>query len=66
MSTVTLNNLKDELTEQLVILSKGRINDDIAKLIANKSVNSLDFENSALAHKGVNWYAKELIKSVKI
>lgn len=65
MNTMTMNSLKKDLAEALIILSKGKLKVDIAEKIASKSVNNVDLGNSALVHKGTNWYAKEILKQIK-
>lgn len=53
--------LARDLAGAIVRMSKGKISTDTAEIVANRVVPKLDFRNSAVAHKGVNWFAKELL-----
>lgn len=69
MSTMTetvANNLKRDLVSSLTLLSNGKLNVDLARKIAEKSINKIDLNNSALVHKGTNWYAREILSSIKL
>ena len=58
---------KSEMTKALVMFSYGRVGYTKASEIAAKAAPIFDEEskkNEVLAHKGVNWYAKELLKVV--
>ena len=69
MTTITDNdvkNLTNDLATALLSLSKGKLDAGRALAIAKKSVSNIDLKNSALAHKGTNWYAKEIIKVLGI
>ncbi|GGD07655.1 hypothetical protein [Pontibacillus salipaludis] len=69
MSTVMERNkwmLKDELSEALVRFSEGKLSNEYAREIANITLQNVDFNNSALAHKGVNWFAKDLLRKIVI
>lgn len=59
--------VESELIKALVMYSYGRVNYEKAAEVASKA--ALIFEEEAkqnipLAHKGVNWYAKELLKVI--
>ncbi|WP_286908970.1 hypothetical protein [Clostridium sp. UBA1652] len=67
MITITnkdLETLKNELSETLFKLSFGKLNYTQANNIANTAIDNIDFENSALVHKGVNWYAKQILEVI--
>jgi hypothetical protein len=69
MTTITNNdvkNLKSELANALTVLSKGELDIKSVKEIVDRSVDNIDLDNSALFHKGTNWYAKEILKMVGI
>lgn len=53
--------LARDLAGAIVKISKGTVTTNIAELVASRVVTTLNFENTAVAHKGVNWFAKELI-----
>lgn len=69
MSTITqsdVKNLTSDLASALYKLSDGKLNVDSAQRMAEKSIKNIDLTNSALAHKGTNWYAKEILKVIKM
>ncbi len=45
-------------------LSNGRLNTQLSGKIAHSAINDIDFNNPALAHKGVNWFASQIIDAV--
>ncbi len=53
-----------DLSVALVNLSNGRLNKEQADDLAEVSIKNLDFRNSTLAHKGVNWYARKIINVI--
>ena len=64
MITITnkvLKYLENDLSEALIKFSSGKLNSNEANKIACSTIKNIDFENSALAHKGVNWYARQII-----
>ncbi len=67
MTTLTKGNkdlLTFQLSEALVKFSNERISSDNAQKVANIALKNVDFSNSALSHKGINWYAKDLLKKI--
>lgn len=69
MITLTLNandfySIENDLSKALVKFSYGKLNVIQANKLAKSVVPKMDFSNSALAHKGVNWYAKEILDVV--
>jgi hypothetical protein len=53
--------IEGELTNALLRFSFGRLTVDEAKEKAKVAAKNWDSSNEALAHKGLNWYAKQLI-----
>lgn len=69
MTTLTKENadlLSNELSEALLKFSSNKISVSMADKIADVALKNIDFSNSALSHKGINWYAKDLLKRMKI
>ncbi|GAA4881726.1 hypothetical protein GCM10023310_72210 [Paenibacillus vulneris] len=68
MSTLTKENkslLVDQLSEALVKFSDKKMSFSIAKKVADIALKNIDFSNSTLSHKGINWYAKDLLKKIR-
>lgn len=59
-----LSSLINELSGALIRFTQERISEDQAQKIADIAINSIDFNNSALTHKGINWYAREIIDTL--
>ena len=59
---VKIHTVESELTMALFRLSFGKFTYEQAEEIAKEYAPKFDLENKALAHKGINWYAKELLK----
>ena len=53
--------MEGELTKALLRFSFGKLTVEEAKEKAAIAVKNWDPTNEALAHKGLNWYAKQLI-----
>lgn len=69
MTTVSETGIvqfKNELALALVKLSNGRVNRVTAEKIAERTMKHYDFDNSALAHKGARWIAKEILSNIKL
>lgn len=58
--------LERDLVKALLKMSGYSISISNAEEIANKVIGCIDFNNEAIAHKGVNWLAKEIIDSCDI
>jgi len=57
-----LDSLEKELSLALARFSLGKLNIKQSEDLARVAIKNVDFSsNSALAHKGINWYAKEII-----
>ena len=61
-----LSSLINELSGLLIRFTQERISEDQAQKIADIAINSIDFNNSALTHKGINWYAREIIDTLEL
>lgn len=59
-----LSSLINELSGALIRFTQEGISQEQAQKIAYIAINSIDFNNSALTHKGVNWYAREIIDTL--
>lgn len=57
-------SMESELAKALVRFSYGRIKYEQAEAKAKEVVHNFDTNNDVLAHKGLNWYAKQLLKSM--
>ncbi|MCM3633981.1 MULTISPECIES: hypothetical protein [Paenibacillus] len=67
MTTLTKENqtlLVKELSNALIKFSQEKLSPVLANKVATLAVENVDFTNSALAHKGINWYAKDLLKRI--
>ena len=53
--------IEGELTKALLRFFFGKLAVDEAKKKAEVAAKNWDSSNEALAHKGLNWYAKQLI-----
>lgn len=56
--------VESELANALFRLSFGKLTYSQAEEKAKKTAPKFDMDNEALAHKGINWYAKELLKKM--
>ena len=70
MSMVTISNrvansLTKELEDALVYFSDKKITKEKANFMAKKTMESVNFDNPTLSHKGINWLAKEILKKIK-
>lgn len=68
MTTLTKEDqtlLVKELTSALIKYSQDKLPRVTANKVAMLAVKNIDFNNSTLAHKGINWYAKDLLKSIR-
>lgn len=57
-------SLINELTKALMKFSNNKLSDIQANKIAQIAIGNIDFNNSALAHKGLNWYAREIVDTI--
>lgn len=67
MTTLTKESqglLARQLSEALEKFSGNKISTETANKVADMALRNVDFSNSTLAHKGINWYAKELLKKI--
>lgn len=56
--------IEGELTKALLRFSFGKLTVEEAKKKAAVAAKNWDSTNEALAHKGLNWYAKQLISKM--
>lgn len=56
--------IESELAHALLRFSYGRLTVDEAKKKAKIAAKNWDSTNEALIHKGLNWYAKQLISKL--
>ena len=54
-------SLQKDLSIALVNFSYGKLNKFQADDLAKVAIKNIDFKNSTLAHKGINWFAKRII-----
>lgn len=59
-------SLQRDLAVSLVKLSGGKLSSNQAEFISEKIMPTLDFKNPAIAHKGINYYAKEILSKIDI
>ena len=56
--------IEGELTKALLRFSFGKLTIDEAKEKAAIAAKNWDSTNETLAHKGLNWYAKQIISKM--
>ena len=54
-------SIESEIAKALFRFSYGRISLEAAKAKAKEVAPNFDSDNKVLAHKGINWYAKQLL-----
>ncbi len=62
-----MRTIESEMIKALVIWSHGRVGYTKASEIAKKTAPifyEASMKNKVLAHKGLNWYTKELLKAI--
>ncbi|MBR0167371.1 MAG: hypothetical protein IJQ08_01725 [Synergistaceae bacterium] len=62
-----MRTIETEMIKALVMFSYGRVSYEKAAVIAAKTAPifyEASRKNKTLAHKGLNWYAKELLKVI--
>ena len=64
MDNKKIITVESELAMALFRLSFGKLTYEQAEEKARKAAPKLDLNNQVLAHKGINWYAKELLKKM--
>lgn len=57
-------SLQKDLSIALINLSNGKLNKSQADDLAKAAIKNINFRNSTLAHKGINWFAKKIINTV--
>ena len=59
-----LEYAEEKITRELIGFSNNTLDKNKAKEIAHELVLSIDWENSALMHKGFCWIAKNYIENM--
>ena len=54
-------SIQDELAKALYKFSYGRLTVTQAEMRAEEVMKNIDATNEGLSHKGINWYAKQII-----
>ena len=54
-------SIQDELAKALYKFSYGRLTVNQAEKRAKEVMKNFDETNEGLAHKGINWYAKQIV-----
>ena len=57
-------SIQGELAKALYKFSYGRLTVEQAEKRAEEVMKNFDSQNEALAHKGINWYAKQILKNM--
>ena len=63
-----MRTIESEMTKALIMFSLGRVNYENASKIARKVAPifcKASMKNKILAHKGLTWYAKALLKAIE-
>lgn len=53
------------LVKALLKVSDGKLDEDIAQIVAQRYISNLDFSSPELMHKGVSSVARELIVKIR-
>lgn len=66
MNTLKTNQtaLQRNLKDALIRFSMNRLNVEQANLLSASLLETTDFNDKILSHKGINWFAKEVIDSI--
>lgn len=64
MEQVKKYTMESELTKAFLRFSFGKLTVDEAREKAKKAAENWDSSNEALVHKGLNWYAKQLLEKM--
>lgn len=59
-----LSLIEKRLAVDLFRLSSGKLNESLSKKVAHQAMKDIDFNNSALAHKGTCWFATQIIDAI--
>ncbi|GEL76582.1 hypothetical protein [Tenuibacillus multivorans] len=58
------NAIARELSIALVKFSKDNLSTEEAERIAEIVLEDIDLDNPTLAHKGINWLAKDILRQI--
>lgn len=61
-----LKLIENQLTKSLVVESDGKLTEFQAERLSRSLIKNVDFSNSTLAHKGLNWFAKEILNKLEL
>lgn len=65
MTTIRSEFIRNDFIQALMKFSNDRISENEANNIANKKLRLTDFsDDGPLAHKGLKWLAKHIIRSM--
>lgn len=64
VAAVPPHTVESELAEALFRLSLGKLTYEQAAEKAKEAAPKFDINDEMLAYKGINWYAKELLKKM--
>ena len=57
-------SIQDELAKALYNFSYGRLTVEQAVIRAEEVMKNFDENNEGLGHKGINWYAKQILRKM--
>ncbi|MBF8984879.1 hypothetical protein IZY60_15160 [Lutibacter sp. B2] len=57
---------EEEMTKQLLRFSKRGIKEEKATKMAKEVVSNIDWNNSALMHKGLSWIVKNYLEQIEV
>ena len=69
MSTVNkefIDFVQTEMTKEVLRFSKESLDDTAAACISKDIVAKIDWQNSALMHKGLSWIAKNYLQQMQL
>lgn len=64
MTTEMLKFVEEDLAMALYQLSFGKLSFEEAEQKAHVIAPKIDFSNPGISHKGINWCAKQILKSM--
>jgi len=67
MNTTYEDYIRKDFIEGLIYFSNGKISEKEAESISKNKLHLTDFsDDSPLAHKGPRWFARRVVKSMKL
>jgi hypothetical protein len=58
------SSLRNDLSDALFKYSNGKLNKLQSDNLAKNAIATIDFKNSSIGHKGINWLAKKIISMI--